>query len=300
MRDVKSLLVLAGLLGACTAADGSWPSLLGPQATRSTVPAAVVPGQAVGAQAVDIPVIGAPTQAATQSGLMDVDVAPAATRLQQELRSVAFAVERLQSQQVSVEAAKAASGAAAAKALKSDTAKLGQIRIDLADSRDSARAAAAELAIAAAAGKDVRLPLQDAAQVLLRVAAARGEATPLASLAQIEAATSRAEAGFAAADKTWQAQAKTLRTLAPTKKLTPDDISWNQAQIDLTRINQTARSFATAQDQLASVAGDIALLATGAADTAPALQRAGRALAAIAARQAENEALVATTRQKLE
>jgi hypothetical protein len=296
-------LLNAGLLSGCTAADGKWPSLLSPQDIKGAPPASAAPA-APAASMADVPVVPiTPPPAAAVT--LDTSIAPAATRIQQEARGVAFALERLKDQQARVDALKTpqpapAANSAAAKAIKAEALKLEQIRADLADSRDSTRMATAQLAVAAVAGTDVRPSLLEAAQVMTQIATARGENPAGQNLTQIDAATAAAESSFAAAEKTWLAQAKALRAILPKAKMTPDDINWNQTQIDLTRINQSARSFSAIRDRLEIITGDIALLSASPADMRPALQRAGTILMRVAERLAENEALVAATRAKIE
>jgi hypothetical protein len=302
LRVSRSLVPLAILwIGGCTAADGKWPSLMTPEEMGTRSKPATSPASTPPSISKDAPVIPlAPVE------LMDAKLAPAITRLQQVERDIEFAVERLAAQQKLVDAARAAAvGQAAsspqAKKVKDEEARLGQIRTALVDDRLAAESAMAQLAMAATTEKNVEKPLREGGRLLAQISVLRGDLAKTPRLEELVVMIDKAGNDVASAENEWQQQAKSLRTLTATsKKLTPDDINWNQAQINLTRLNQSVKTLADIQGRLAAIIGHLAQQPDSSSDVMASVQKAGEILARIDRRLGENESLVQAARLKLE
>ncbi len=309
MRQNAVSAMIMILLGACSAADGNWPSLRTAQEQKGGLKPPPVSGPASGQTATadaPLPVIPMSGQAGAKPDPITASLAPAVTRLEQEVRAIDFTLDRLAETGKSLAAAKAAAAGKPASAVETNAVQAAQQRrdqllVDLDDSRDTVRSIAGQLAIAASNGETVSKPVTEAGKLLTRLSAARSAALTPPQPDQIAADIRKALQRFDAAETGWQAQAKKLRaSTAAAAKNDPDRINWNLAQIELTRVNQSARGFGTTQDALEKIAGDLAILSATGSDVSAPLKETGALLARIRQRLAENDLLVRDMRKALE
>jgi hypothetical protein len=307
MKPFVPACVFALLLTGCAAADGNWPSLMSDAerkgAKTATPPPASSPEPSVVPLAV-IPKAGetppVPAAEALAAGL-----APAVTRLQQEMRAFEYTLERLtQNQQALVVAKAAAAGKSAGSpeglAHREAERRRTQLLATLDDIRETAGAVAGQLALAGLGGDAIAQPFLDTGKLLGRLAAAQSLPDG-PSLEKLTLGLTAAEKRLEGADRRWKTQAAKLRTsTAAAGKADPDRINWNQAQIDLTRVNQSARSMEAVRAELERLAGTVAVLAAAGTDVSALLVRVGTLLQQADQRLADNETLVADSRRLLE
>jgi hypothetical protein len=325
MRGFPLLGLGIFVLSGCSAADGKWPSLMTDQ-ERAAGKAATAPATAqrpetpAGSTAESLPVIPmhsaaeAPAAQAqeTQSPAADSPVAaslsPAVSRLEQESRAFDFTLERLAVNRQDLAAAQLAatgkaSGSPERLALQAITRQQRQLKETLADIRHSLQMVAGQLARVgqSAEAADIGVPLARTGKLLMRVSAAMAEKTAAPTTASLADGLQAVLAAYSRADAAWITQSAKLKaSTAALKRGDPERISWNQAQVDLTRVSQNAKSLESIQENLARLAGDLAVLSSRGDDIAGPLQQIGAALVRIDQRLAENDALVTTARQTLE
>jgi hypothetical protein len=317
---VGTLLLFGGLLSGCSAADGKWPSLMtdqeraaGKLATPATPAAPATNTPALSALPGAPPVIpmGETPQAPAAVPVLPASLSPAVSRLEQEGRAFEFTLERLSQNRQTLAAARlAATGKAAGSperlALQKATRQQTQLMGALDDIRQSLQMVAGQLAVAGqsstdVASTDVAEPMAWTGKLLTQVSAAREDKAPAPTLASVADGVQKLLAVYSRTDAAWVSQSEKLKaSTAAVKRGDPERISWNQAQIDLTRVSQNAKSLEDVQEKLAQQAGDLAILSAGKADIAGPFQQIGAALVRIDRRLAENEALVAAARQTLE
>jgi hypothetical protein len=281
MKHVVVLFLSFGL-AACSAADGKWPSLL---TTAQKNPSALVNDPAFSG----VPVIGANNPSAAPTPALGVTLQPMQARLDQESRAFEFAKTRL----VDLRAAVVATP-------KSKTAKnqLDGFRIDLADQRASILTVLADIAMQPASPARDRLALQAGMQLLaldivLKQEGAAAERPPL----KIEVVVQK----FDRAQGEWKNQAQTLRkSLSGVKVRGPDDSAWNAAQIELTRVNQTAKQFSENARSLEYALGKIAIEALSSKIIGADFNAIGNQLQVIAKADSDNFALLQEARGLLE
>ncbi len=301
---MRRLFLLSGLLlSGCAAADGKWPSLRTAEEQKGSTTSPAMPVPSATADVPVTPVAGTapPAPEATSERL-----APAVTRLQQEARALDFALDQLAKNQTAQIAAKAAAAGKPAKspetlAMRAEERRRGQLLADIADIKSASELAIGDLAIAAVAGESVDKPLAEAGLMLLKLVRATSGTVPLPQINALAASLGKTEKRFVDARTAWQSEAQKLRASATAVKTgDPGDINWNQAQIGLTRVNQSAQAFETVREEAGQIAGQFALLAASGTQVSDPLARLGRLLSQIDALQAENGQLVNTTRRALE
>jgi hypothetical protein len=320
MRGFALLGLGIFVLSGCSAADGKWPSLMTDQeraaGKATTVPATAQPPETpdgtTSQPLAGIPMAGVAQVPAAQVPAADSPVAaslsPAVSRLEQESRAFDFTLERLAVNQKDLTAAQlAATGKAAGSperlALQAATRQQRQLIETLADIRQALQVVAGQLARAGQSGAeaDIKVPLARTGTLLTRVSAAMADKTAAPTPASLADGLQAALAAYGRADSAWVTQSAKLKaSTAALKRGDPERISWNQAQVDLTRVSQYAKGLESIQENLTRLAGDLAVLSSRGDDIAGPLQQIGAALVRIDQRLAENDALVTTARQTLE
>ncbi len=291
------------LLSSCSAVDGKWPSLMTPaeRAVAGKAAGLPQPAQPAGDPAfASVPVIGA-TPAVAPVPVMPAALQPLAARLEQEQRASAFAIERLADQRAAAAAAATAAQGQpatmpAAKAAAAAARRLAGLKLDLADQQASLLRVLAEVAKQPISPQRTQLVREAGQQLraLDAVLAAEG-------IAPAAAGPAAAMADFAQAKAQWQTQAQTLRkSLASVRVRTPADPAWNTAQIELTRVSQTAKRFLAAEQAVQLQAGGLARAAAGGGDVASGISELGDQLSEIALADRDNAQLVADARRQLE
>jgi hypothetical protein len=280
MKNVVLFLIFG--LGACSAADGKWPSLL---TSAQKNPSASSSDPAFSG----VPVIGANNTSVAPSTAIVVALQPMEARLEQEARAFEFAKTRLVDLRAAVVAAP-----------KSRVAKnqLDGFRIDLTDQRASILAVLADIAMQPASPMRDRLALQAGTQLAaLDIVLTQEGIAAEASLLQTKVVVQK----FQRAQLEWKNQAKTLRTsLSAVKVRGPDDSAWNAAQIELTRVNQTAKQFTENVRNLERTLGRLVVDALPSKNIGAEFNSIGDQLRAIAIADTDNFALLQEARTLLE
>ncbi len=290
------LFMLCLFLGACSAADGKWPSLM---TTKPAGSAVAVPDPAFAA----VPIIETSPTVAPVALAQTIAVQPLAARLEQEQRGLAFALERLTDQRTALTAAQwAAQGqatkSAAALGAKAAQKKMDGLQVDLGDQQFVVLGIISEIAmIAPSPARDDVLRQGGTLLLALDNAFVREGIKPVVSVDSAEAIFIKFDADKAK----WQLQNKALqKSLAQVKVRGPEDAAWNAAQIDVTRMSQAAKTFSTSAQALEIYLGKLVRDFASGAVNAPAINAVATQLREIVAAENDNFAQLQGAREQLE